>query len=63
MIQNLYYSVRSRRDIVGMEPTLEHQSAGDVPMQRLDMLLALCRANIGGEMMQRLSQIDPLANA
>jgi len=30
-------------------------------MQQLDVLLALCGANVGGEMMQRLSQINPLA--
>ena len=29
-------------------------------MQRFDMLLALCRTNVGSEVMQRLSQIDPL---
>src|SRR5207249_10557145 len=52
-----------RWELVVVKAALEHQSTSNVPMQRFDMLLALCGATVGGEVMQRLSQIDPLAHA
>ena len=53
---------RVRVDLIGVKPTFEHKAAGDVPVQGLDMLLALRLFLVRAEMFERLMRGDPLAD-
>ena len=50
-------------EFIRMESAFQYKAAGDIPMQRLDVLLALSRSVVAGEVLERAGLIHPLACA